>query len=111
MRLADRNRVAVGEPCIAPDDAHAEAGKPLGGVNRCNLRDDIVHVRLNLGEIDAHFAGMDAEGVAAHVCGAFRCGEQSFRRHASVMEAFTAHLAALDEYGRDAERRRRGSGR
>ena len=100
----------VDEAALGLDNLDAEALEALDGIVRRDGIDHRAHMGVNGAEIDRRVDLLDPEGRgrAHRVCPFSRC-DHRLGRHAAIVEAVAAHLAAFDQHDVDAEGgRRRG---
>jgi hypothetical protein len=108
----DNHSVAIRKARGAFDHPHAEAIETLPGIVRRDRGDDVVHVPVNLGEVDVRRWCRHAEGRrVSDQARALARGNQRFRWNAAGVETLAAHLGLLDQHHRHAEGGRCGGNR
>src|SRR5262249_43083302 len=110
--VPDRHGVAILEARGARDHPHAETVEALLRIVRRDRGDDVVHVSVDLAEIDVRRSRRYAEGARlGDGAGVLGGRDQRFRGHAAGVEAFAPHLVLPDQHHRYAEGGRGGGDR
>src|SRR5262249_30327736 len=110
--VPDYNGVAILEARGACDHPHPEAVEALLRIIWRDRRDDVMHVLVDLAEIDVRRSRRYAEGARLRDrAGVLGGGDQRFRGHAAGVETFASHLVLLDQHHRYAEGGRGGGDR
>ena len=102
----DFDRVLPRQPRMAQNDLAAHLLERLDRIVMLDIGNRAPDLPLHAAPVDFGRRDPDAHSLAlARHCGALGRGEQRFRRHAAIVEAFAAHLVAFDQGHLQSEQR------